>query len=342
MTLLTDYLTKAVDVTESGGSYVLDLSQGTTFRANDTGEYTYTVSNIPNTSYVGRYEFSYNGGNITWPTEFKWKDGTAPSLVPAQDHLIEFSKIKNSTNLKAIHHGSYEYTGSVVFPTFVGSTGNGGINGVAYTISLTSLTGGSSSSVSANDVGILILVEETQTGVPDIPSGWTNVASFDPSDSYDARTRVCYRVMDGTETSVSIASNGDTTAAHCGLLFVFSGVDTSNPLDVAISGTETLNTAQPPAMPTLASSSEDVAKIAIGVMTVAHTYGYVNVPDATGLYEYFASESENDTGDVTIAMGFQKLKATSINVTPPLITWPMGDSTSYSNVAMSILLRGAS
>lgn len=332
----------AVSVTKSGSTYTLDLSSGHNFyTAADVGTDTFALSNIPTTSFEGKVEIQYVGGTITWPTEFEWVGGSAPSLLSGRDHLFEFNKIRSSSKIKAIHQGPYDYTGSTTFPTFVGLNNSGSVNGGSYTISFTI---GFTGTIAANDVAILAAVVEHSTVEPTIQSGgWTSAVVVEANDSYDARMAVYYKVLTGTETGVTVAATGDTNAAAAGVLMVFRGVDTTTPLDVTPTSNTTTNSGIPEFV-SVTSSTSTVGKILIGAAGSAHTRGSVfyTVPD--GEYEQFKSGASNDSGDVTIGMGYQLTAGASATVTPTDFLWEpsSGDSSLYSASAASIILRGAS
>jgi hypothetical protein len=334
----------AVSVTKSGSTYTLDLSSGHNFyTAADVGTDTFALSNIPTTSFEGKVEISYVGGTITWPTEFEWAGGSAPSLLSGRDHLFEFNKIRSSSKIKAIYNGPYDYTGSTTFPTFVGLNNSGSVNGGSYTISFNP-SFGFTGTIAANDVAILAAVVEHSTVEPTIQSGgWTSAVVVEANDSYDARMAVYYKVLTGTETGVTVNATGDTNAAAAGVLMVFRGVDTTTPLDVTPTSNTTINSGIPEFV-SVTSSTSTVGKILIGAAGSAHARGSVlyTVPD--GVYEQFKSGASNDSGDVTIGMGYQLTAGASATVTPTDFSWEpaSGDASLYSASAASIILRGAS
>jgi len=329
----------AVSVTKSGSTYTLDLSAGHNFyTAADVGTDTFALSNIPTTSFEGKVEIQYVGGTITWPTELEWVDGAAPSLLSGRDHLFEFNKIRSSSKIKAIHHGPYDYTGSATFPTFVGQSQGSAFNGGSYTVSLGGL------GISLNDVAVLVAVTEHNSAEPTLQtSGWTSAVVVEAADSYDARMAVFYRVLAGSETGVTINSTGDTGASAAAVVMVFRGVDTTTPLDVTPTSNTTTNSGIPEFV-SITSSTSTVGKILIGAASSAHTRGNVpyTVPDGT--YEQFHTHYSNDSGDVTVGMGYQLTAGASATLTPTDFLWEpsTGDSALYSASTASIILRGAS
>lgn len=113
---------------------------------------------------------------------------------------------------------------------FVGSRQNSNTSG-ALTVSLTGLTGGSSSTPSPGDI-VLLAVSFGATGNGDITvssSGWTEISDLYANDSRDINFGLFYKIMsDPVDTSVTFGGTNPRVA----IASVWSGVDQTTPLDV--------------------------------------------------------------------------------------------------------------
>jgi len=119
---------------------------------------------------------------------------------------------------------------------FVGSaSGFSNTSGQPATIDMSGL------SIQADDFAV-VFSGSTNTGVTiGITSGWTELITIKGNDTRDGRVAVGYKVLDGTETSVSIGPN-DNGNGITAIVMVFRGIDTSNPFDVAETTSTTINT----------------------------------------------------------------------------------------------------
>ena len=338
----------AVSIAIAGSTYTLDLLSGHMFypSADVFGNTTFALSNIPTTSFEGKVQFSYTGGGtITWPSVFEFVGGVAPTILPGYDYLFEFNKINSSTKIKTIDHGQFDYAGSKTFPVFIGSNGVGATNGGSGSVDLTALTSGTSSTASENDIVVITVHYESATsGIPTMTtSGYTQIASGFANDSLDSQVAVFYKIMGGTpDTTAVYAASGDAGGATSATLMVFSGVDLTTPIDVTATTTITTNTVIP-SFSSITASSSTTGSILIGAAGGGHTQGDTAFyTDADNQYVSFSSVSANDTGDSVTGMGFQRISAPSLSLTPPAFAFSAEDLASYSNVSASVILRGAS
>ena len=120
--------------------------------------------------------------------------------------------------------------------TFVGSaSGFSNTSGQPATIDMSGL------SIQADDFAV-VFSGSTNTGVTiGVTSGWTELVTIIGNDTRDGRVAVGYKVLDGTETSVSIGPN-DNGNGITAIVMVFRGIDTSNPFDVTETTSTTTNT----------------------------------------------------------------------------------------------------
>lgn len=335
----------AVSVTKSGSTYTLDLSAGHNFyTAADVATDTFALSNIPTTSFEGAVEVQYLGGTITWPTEFEWANGVAPSLKSVRDHLIEFKKIRSSSKIKAYYNGDFPFTGTTTFPTFVGyasaTTGNGG----NVTIDLTSLAGGSDTSPSENDLVIVSAACEAISYPSISTSGYTALTSTYANDSYDVRATTRYKVMGATpDTSISVTGSGDANGATAAMAFVFRGIDTTTPINNHFYKHNQLNSVIPSF--NNVTSGATSPKLIVCPFQSAHTIATsIEFTDVGGYFNDFHYITGNDSGDITVGMGYTFVygASTTFSPAPDGISLTAGsDSTLYSAASLSILVNGA-
>lgn len=68
----------------------VDCSKGNYFTKTINGNSTFTFSNIPTGVYGMTIEIENTSGTITWPTEVKWPNDTAPLVSAGKTHLFMF------------------------------------------------------------------------------------------------------------------------------------------------------------------------------------------------------------------------------------------------------------
>ena len=119
----------------------------------------------------------------------------------------------------------------------------------AQTVNFSSLLNeaGGNTMPATNDV-VFVAVENSSTvdrgdGAL-VPAGYTSAHTADyRNDSNDSNFQVSYKVMGATpDTTVAIPASNATTAGVAYAIYVFRGVDTANPLDVAAVVTGAINT----------------------------------------------------------------------------------------------------
>lgn len=113
-------------------------------------------------------------------------------------------------------------------------------------ISLTGLTGGLASSPSPGDL-VVVAVESNAAGnlaLSASTSGFTQVVDLHGDDTVDANLLVAYKIMSGSpDSSVAASLDGATNSAIA--VWVFRGVNASNPLDVAATSATGANSDRP-------------------------------------------------------------------------------------------------
>ena len=209
---------------------------------------------------------------------------------------------------------------------------------INMTIPLNSgLTGGISSSVQAGD---LVIAAQSSTGAGVNPtlginSGYTNIAGqLYTNDTFDTALLVAYKVMPSTpDTSINFTTNFLTTSGGFHIIYVFRGVDTSNPLDVTSTTATGLSSAlaNPPAITPVTAGAVVVVTGAAG-----HGLGVVNF-GTTGLTSVFA-DSVNATNDLSAAIGYIPWAGGTVDAA----AWSLTGSTStHSWNAATMALRPA-
>ena len=68
----------------------IDCSPGNYFTKTINGNSTFTFSNVPSGAYGMIVEIENTSGTITWPTEVKFPNDTAPSLSTGKTHVFVF------------------------------------------------------------------------------------------------------------------------------------------------------------------------------------------------------------------------------------------------------------
>lgn len=169
---------------------------------------------------------------------------------------------------------------------FVGYATGGSLDTTAYSISLTSLTGGIGSAPIAGDV--VVLVNTTVNGSTDTDlttsSGYTELADLNQIETWYVGMYVGYKVMGATpDTSITgITAANDTNGGSGGIAYVLRGVDPVTPIDVAIVTAQGANSYIPNA-PSITPVTAGALVIAMGGSSgiafgrsLTHPAGYSN------------------------------------------------------------------
>jgi hypothetical protein len=81
----------------------IDCSQGNYFTKTINGNSTFTFSNVPSGAYGMIVEIENTSGTITWPTEVKWPNDTAPSKT----HVFVFITDDSGTRWRGVAQVNY-------------------------------------------------------------------------------------------------------------------------------------------------------------------------------------------------------------------------------------------
>ena len=337
--------TAATSVTPSGSTYTLNLAENTVFHipaATTVNTATVALSNIPSTaSYAGRFQFSYGYGTVTWPSSFEWENKVAPTLEYGSDYVAKFS-INNTDNtkLKATIDGPFAFTGGPLSPQFVGYVSATGTN-TLVDLDLTALTGGAGSTALENDVVVVCGVISDLVIPSMTTSGYTTATSGSANDTEDTALIVAYKVMGATpDTQARVNfTGGGAGDASAAIAFVFRGVDTTTPLDVTPTISQVTNTvlADPPSITTATGGK---GAILMGIGGGGHANGVQTYSDTAGDYTTFFSIGSNSTNDATLGVGYALAVSDGTTYNPSAFTFSGSDNVAYSNVAVSLILRG--
>ena len=173
--------------------------------------------------------------------------------------------------------------------TFVGKNSATG-NSASFTVDLTALTGGISTSAA---VGDLVIVADGWTGTTDGnpgvgTAGYTEEADLYSDDGFDANFSVNWKTMGGTpDSSVSCNGSGSTTLGAVCVVQVWRNAASTTPMDVTVVTSTLTNGAKPNCGPitpvtsgahvicTVLATDDDNA-----LPTVNAPTGYVNLVSA--------------------------------------------------------------
>lgn len=226
--------------------------------------------------------------------------------------------------------------------TFVGkaTAGKVGATSGTSTISLSSgLTGGSRDHVQAGDLVIAIFATgsaaDRTLSITDGTTDYTLTGNeLYANDTEDTNLRVGRKFMGVTpDGSVTFGPTGNTADAGTMGVMVFSGVDATTPLDVAVTEATGTNTgaANPPSITPATAGAYVVAIGATGCNTGATAFTSSDLTD-------FASVAQLDTEESALGFGYIAWSGSGA-VDPAAFTGNTGTSNSWC--AMSIALRPA-
>lgn len=218
-----------------------------------------------------------------------------------------------------------------------------GADAADQVISLTSLTGGSRSSVAEGDIVIAVYQASVNSDlalVIEDPSA-TAYTLID-SEAYvnngsDTNLRVAYKIMGITpDASVTFkTTSGSSNNSRIHTVYVFSGVDTTTPMDVTPTSSSAGNTVivNPAAITPVTTGATVVAVGAGGHQRGTHTFSSSDLSD-------FHSEGHNSLFDATSGIGHIP-NWTSGAVDPAAWTFSSTTQNTYTYASITFALRPA-
>ena len=170
---------------------------------------------------------------------------------------------------------------------FVGKASNSG-TGATYTISLTSLQGGISSSAAAGDLVIVVTGwSSAANGDPGVnDAGYTEVADLHSSDTRDANLSVNWKTMGPTpDTSVTARGFNNTANGGATVVQVWRNAASTTPMDVTVTTASANNqSAANPNSPSITpvTTGAYVLTAGLGTGDSAPGAGFTTVPSGYG------------------------------------------------------------
>lgn len=221
---------------------------------------------------------------------------------------------------------------------FVGGVANRSGANNAFSIPLTSLSGGLSSSPQAGDVVIVAIavgIDDATTNPISI-SGYTTLASLisNPSEANDDDLyfNVAYKVLSSSDTSISASGLGSSTtyAVH-----VWRNVSNSTPIDVSpTTVTDSLRIATPPSITPVTPGAVILSAMGIGSDSLNATFSNSSMENLFTAGDANSSLQESSVGIASIAW------SGSGSYTPTGWAISSTDNTS-SGAAVTLALRPA-
>jgi hypothetical protein len=319
--------------------------------AHIAGTDTYSSSDLTSFRTVGAndtFDVTVGAGLKTdWtsgpfdPAAFTWSDTSASTYSWAAYTLA----LRPSPNELVIPTGvsSTGQVDGVRVPTSVGISYIGGTTlgflGTSSTtdVSLTSLTGGVNSSPQEGDLVVVYYGVASVASEPlgiSVGSSYTNLGETFQEDTYSVSMAVAYKFMGSTpDAAVTLSQTFNIAYAGAAVIHVFSGVDTTTPMDVTSTVADSPSTAipNPPAITPVTAGAWIVAGGAGGHIDGTDTY-------ASSDLSSFRTVGSNDTYDVSLGAGLYS-EWTSGPFNPAAFTWTGANTDSYSSVARTIALR---
>lgn len=223
------------------------------------------------------------------------------------------------------------------------NSGNAPAATTDWSISLTALTGGSGSTAQTGDIVVLVISDhypaDGTAGISVNTSGYTAIdgGGIWSNDSRDTNARLFYKVMGATpDTTVSVhdGNSGGDVSGVC-VVHVWSGVDTTTPMDVTTTKTSGGNTGTPnPPSITPVTAGAIVLAVGSGSSTSAQT------PTAPTGYSNLKSASQVQSSQASTSAIASKAWSGS-GAEDPGTFGSMSTSTSDSWVAYTVALRPA-
>lgn len=96
-----------VDLGSGGGTKTMDFDVANAWNVTVNSDTTLALANVPaGTLLVGGILRIQDGGSavVTWPTEFRWAGGSAPTLTTSGFDLIVFVSLSGGARFEAVAH----------------------------------------------------------------------------------------------------------------------------------------------------------------------------------------------------------------------------------------------
>ncbi|MDQ1283977.1 MAG: hypothetical protein QG620_325 [Patescibacteria group bacterium] len=229
---------------------------------------------------------------------------------------------------------------------FVGGTTAGKAGAISgdSTIALNSgLTGGIASAVAAGDLVIAVFgtgaTADRTLAITDGSNSYTLIDSeLYQDDTLDTNLRVAYKFMGGTpDASTTFGPTGNANDSGAMAVYVFRGVDSSNPLDVAAVPGQAADTSRV-VPPDITPSTAGAYVVVVGA--AGHNGGADTFTSTDLVLDFFTRGGTNDTNDVSIGVGHINNWTSGAT---DAATWghSQTDSVDFSWAAITLALRPA-
>jgi hypothetical protein len=222
--------------------------------------------------------------------------------------------------------------------TYVGSTSNSAESGANVTLTLTNITG------LAQDDIVFVAYSESDFDDNDmamVDAGWTEVSDLFQVDVFDCNFGVFYKIMGVTpDTSATVDGHGDVNSPVVAVAMGIRGVDTTTPLDVAVTNA-TGKDYPHPNPPSINYDDAGCAVLAVGA-SANNSGGTQTATFPTGYTTYNVEISKRDptvTRDSYVGMALNT--APSDPEDPGEFTLSGGGDTADTWCATTIALRPA-
>jgi hypothetical protein len=219
--------------------------------------------------------------------------------------------------------------------TYVGGRTQSQNSTAAWTVALTSLTGGVAATPITGDLVVVCRAWSTAVDRTLITSstGWTQVAELYADDSNDVNFAVWYKIMGATpDTSITFNAHVSTTESSSVVVQAFRGVDATTPLDVTSTTSTGIDSAAPDPAAITPVTTGAIILVAGGS---AHASG--NSGFTASYLTNFRSAGFNSTYDSTAGMGYTTWTGGTYN--PAVWTFGGGATTVASWAAITMALR---
>lgn len=227
--------------------------------------------------------------------------------------------------------------------SFLGSAATNAANGGNLTFTLTGLgnSSGGTATLQQDDVVFLVYAHTDPTDEAITPpTGWNELhEDFHDGGSFSSNVAIFWKAMGATpDTTVTITGIGGSQNASAGVCFALRGVNTTTPLDVAV--TRDVNSASTAASPAAITPSSSGAWIMIACSgTATTTLDYTRPADLDSTTNLFRQAKQADNRDVVVGAGF-KTNWTSGAFTPTVFGGG-ANAAGNAGIALSIAIRPA-
>jgi hypothetical protein len=221
--------------------------------------------------------------------------------------------------------------------SYVGGRSQTSIVAAAITVSLTGLTGGLSTAPITGDIVLVVRTWATTADQTFTTSstGWTKLSDLYAVSTSNTNFGIFYKIMGTTpDTSIVLNQNNTTAESSSIAVYVFRGVDTTTPFDVASTTVSQTSSGIPNPPAITPTTTNSIIVVAAGT---SHTGGTDTF--TAGYLTNFLTVGANSTIDSTVGIGW--VAWTSGAYDPAAWTFSQTDSSTYTSISVTMALRAA-